>query len=357
MVEVEEEWADPGAEATVRGTVFKFISFDAEIEKEGTVDTGTPGIYEIKYRATYKGETEEVVRTVVVRDDVPPTITLEGGDVVTIVQGTPYEDRYSADDNIEGDITGNVQILGKVNEKIVGEYELTYVVEDTSGNKVEAKRWVEVEPAPRDEKVIYLTFDDGPGKYTSRLLDILKEYDAKATFFITGASPKHFDCIGRAYKEGHTVAVHTYSHRYDQIYSGTEAYWADFEKVEDLIEKQTGQRTNLFRFPGGSSNEISINYTPGIMTELVREAAEKGYIYFDWNIISGDAGETTDRKEVFKNITEGVAEKEYAVVLCHDIKEFTVEAMEDVLRWGKQNGYVFEALTEESPTVHHSLNN
>ncbi len=144
---------------------------------------------------------------------------------------------------------------------------------------------------------------------------------------------------------------------YDEIYSSEEAFWADIEKIEALVEEQTGKRTNLMRFAGGSSNRISAEYTEGIMTNLVKQAEEKGFTYFDWNVSSGDAGITTDPEEVAQYIIEGMETYENAVVLCHDIKEHTLEAMEEVLIYGIQNGYTFLPLTENSPTAHHRINN
>lgn len=207
-----------------------------------------------------------------------------------------------------------------------------------------------------DNKIIYLTFDDGPGPYTSRLLDILDKYNVKATFFVTGAYPGYANCIGRAYNAGHAIGVHSYTHNYNQIYASESAYWSDFEKVEDLIVSQTGQRTNIFRFPGGSSNAVS-KFNPGIMTRLTKQAGQKGYYYFDWNVLSGDAGETTSSTGVYNNIVKGVSGRSTSVVLCHDIKGFTVDAMESFIPWAQSNGYTFLPLTENSPGAHHSLNN
>ena len=111
------------------------------------------------------------------------------------------------------------------------------------------------------------------------------------------------------------------------------------------------------RFPGGSSNEISIEYNKGIMTRLVQQVEEKGYTYFDWNVSSGDAGETTDSNEVAQNIIDGIEGRTNSVVLCHDVKEWTLDAMEIVIKYCLQNGYTLLPLTENSPTVHHGINN
>ncbi|MBQ8469195.1 MAG: polysaccharide deacetylase family protein [Clostridia bacterium] len=111
--------------------------------------------------------------------------------------------------------------------------------------------------ASSGSKVIYLTFDDGPYQYTEKLLGVLEKYDVKATFFVTNAYPGYQDLIGKEYRAGHGVAVHTYSHDYSKVYASDAAYWADFEKMNDIVEKQTGQRSIMFRFPRGSSNTVS----------------------------------------------------------------------------------------------------
>ena len=210
---------------------------------------------------------------------------------------------------------------------------------------------------PEREKIIYLTVDDGPYRYTEDVLKILKKNHVKATFFVTNAYPGYAYCIKKEAKAGHVIGVHTYSHNYSKIYSSTDAYWKDFDKMNSLIEKETGHKTDLFRFPGGSSNLVSRRYKKGIMTKLAKQAEEKGYTYFDWNVISGDAGETTDPDEVYEYITEGVKQHDQSIVLCHDIKPYTVEALDRTIKWCLRNGYRFETLTSSGYNVHHTINN
>ena len=126
--------------------------------------------------------------------------------------------------------------------------------------------------------------------------------------------------------------------------------------MQDLIYDQTGSYTKLSRFPGGSSNTVS-NFNPGIMTSLAGALTDLGYQYFDWNVSSGDAGETTDTDTVAENIINGCAGRKASVVLQHDIKDYSVNAVEQVLIWGINNGYVFRALDVSSPNAHHGINN
>ena len=207
-------------------------------------------------------------------------------------------------------------------------------------------------------KIIYLTFDDGPGPYTNELINILNKYGAKATFFVKPNQSSYNYCLRNAYLSGHAIGNHTYSHNYEYVYSSTYNFWSDIEKADQIIRQQTGEGTKLLRFPGGSSNLVS-SFNPGVMTTLARQAKERGYAYFDWNVDSNDAGGARTSSEVYRNIVNGVSANGStpSVVLCHDIHYYTVNAMEDVVRWGQRNGYTFLPLTTSSPTAHHSIAN
>lgn len=206
-------------------------------------------------------------------------------------------------------------------------------------------------------KVIYLTFDDGPGPYTDQLLSILDKHGVKATFFVTNCYPDYQGCIAKEARAGHAVAVHSYTHNYATIYASDSAYWSDFNKMNDIVKKQTGNTTNMFRFPGGSSNTVSKKYNSGIMSRLTKQAGQKGLTYFDWNVTSGDAGETTSSTQVYKNIINQVQNQKQSIVLCHDIKSYTVNAMDQTITWCLNNGYTFKTLTPGGYTVHHSVAN
>ena len=292
-----------------------------------------------------------------------PELKLFGGTDMTVQAGMSWEDPgYSMVDAQGNDISEHIRVTGEVIPYLAGTYQLEYSITNTVGETVTAHRNVTVLPAKAQENndpntpTIYLTFDDGPGPYTSKLLDVLAKYGAKATFFVTGAYPKYFDQIGRAYSEGHSIGVHTYSHDYRKIYSSEDAFFQDFNAVEELIMQQTGSYTYLCRFPGGSSNTVS-RFNPGIMSRLTAAMDDMGYKYFDWNVSSGDAGETTDTDQVAKNVINGCAGRKVSVVLQHDIKDFSVAAMDQILSWGTANGYSFKALTVDSPGAHHGVNN
>ncbi len=323
----------------------------------------------VKYTVTdASGNTAEAERKIVYDDRKGPEIELDGGSEMIVYNGSAFTDSYTAVDDLDGDVTSQVKAEGKVNTSENGDYTITYTVKDSYGNETKETRTVHVITRPADadtdidkSKIIYLTFDDGPGMYTDKLLDILDKYNVKVTFFTTSGYSNYLSCMTREAQAGHTVAVHSASHNYEQIYANEDAYWADFNLQNDRIEEYTGSRTTLFRFPGGSSNTVSANYNTGIMSRLVDQAAEKGYKYFDWNVSSGDAGGTTDTEQVFQNVIKGVTANSEAgyssIVLQHDIKEFSVNAVEKIIKWGDENGFIFLPLSPSSPGAHHGVNN
>lgn len=291
-----------------------------------------------------------------------PALTLFGDAAVTISARPRYDDPgCAAYDEHGNDLGEYLTVGGDLRPDTPGEYTVVYSVANADGDEVRAERRVTVAgqslpPEVREDKVIYLTFDDGPGPYTDALLDVLAEYGAKATFFVTGNREKYRAAITRAHSEGHAIGVHTYTHEYGTIYSSEDAFFDDFSRTEDMIYALTGSYTQLCRFPGGSSNTVSC-FNRGIMSRLTARLETMQYRYFDWNVTGGDAGETRSTQRVVENIISGCAGKSTAVVLQHDIKEFSVNAVETVLQWGAENGYTFKALDLSSPCMHHGVAN
>lgn len=314
--------------------------------------------------ADSSGNTDTAEREIVYDDRTAPDITFPSGSDIYISEGDTWTDDVTAQDDADGDVTDKIEISGEPDTSKPGTYTVTYKVTDSWGNEATATRTITVEKQAQNDvaqidetKIIYLTFDDGPGKYTEKLLGILDKYNVKATFFVTAAYSDYQDLIGREYEAGHSVGVHSASHDYAKIYKSTDAYWEDFEKMEDIIEKQTGSRTRLFRFPGGSSNTVSASYSKGIMTELTKEAGEKGLTYVDWNVSSGDAGDTTDGNVMYNNMIKGIHTYEHSFILCHDVKEYTVNMIENFIKEALKEGYTFLPITNDSPTCHHKINN
>jgi len=242
-----------------------------------------------------------------------------------------------------------------------GTYTLTYTVTNGQNNSVSKTRTVTVEALVQPDvvdpgdKIIYLTFDDGPCKYTLTLLEVLEKYNVKATFFIVGSmGVGYLDEIAAG---GHSIGMHSMNHEYKEIYSSEEGFFEDLYACQQLIYERTGILTTLLRFPGGSSNTVSRKHCEGIMSKLVVEVEAQGFQYFDWNVNSGDAGGTTDTDQVFKNVINGIKKHNISVVLQHDIKKYSVEAVEQIIQWGLANGYTFLPLDPTSPECHSKVNN
>ena len=130
----------------------------------------------------------------------------------------------------------------------------------------------------------------------------------------------------------------------------------NLNQILSTIESCTGVSTKLIRFPGGSSNTVS-RFNPGIMSRLANEVVDKGYRYFDWNVDSNDAGGAKTADKVYENVINGVKNRRVSVVLQHDTKSYSVEAVEKIIIWGLENGYTFLPLGSTSPTAAHDLNN
>ena len=298
----------------------------------------------------------------VTTEEPSPKLVLNGRDIVYVKKGENYtEEGAVAYDACEQKIDDEVKISGSVDTSKVGTYEISYSV--TRGEKSASKtRSVIVYDGTNSnvitenrEKVVYLTFDDGPGRYTEELLNILKKYNVKATFFVTNQFKSYVPLIKREYEEGHSIAVHTLTHKWS-IYDSVETYIKDFNDMNNIVETYTGHKTNLFRFPGGSSNTVSRGHSKGVVSAIANEMTKRGYVYFDWNVDSCDAA-GANSSEIYKNVTTGISRRKESVVLMHDIKKNTIDVIENIIVYGLNNGYTFDTLNVSSPTVHHHINN
>ena len=308
------------------------------------------------------GNNTTISKDVEFKDNNKPTITLKGYSDIYILQGSKYSESGAiVYDECDKNISSKVKIEGKVDTNTVGEYEIKYYVEDSSGNKSSVTRTVHVynntlgENVKKNGKIVYLTFDDGPNSYTKNILDVLNKYQVKATFFVTNQFSKYQYMIKDIYESGHSIAIHTYSHQYKEIYKSEEAYFADLNKMDNIIYKYTNNHTKLIRFPGGSSNTIS-KFNKGIITRLSKLLEKQGYVYFDWNVDSGDTS-TSDSDKIANNVINGMKKHKNSVVLMHDIKYANKDALEKIIYYGLTNGYTFLPLDENSPTCHHSILN
>jgi len=201
---------------------------------------------------------------------------------------------------------------------------------------------------------VYLTFDDGPSDRTEQILDILDEYQVKATFFVVGRTEdKYKELYKRIVEEGHTLGMHSYSHRYSTIYGSPEAFLEDLNRLQQLILEETGQESTVFRFPGGSSNTVS---RTDIQT-FIQMLSEEGITYYDWNVSAGDAQSVySSRDQIVQRVVSNVAVMQDSIVLMHDAndKGATVEALPIIIeKIQEMEDTCFLAIDEETPVMQH----
>jgi peptidoglycan/xylan/chitin deacetylase (PgdA/CDA1 family) len=181
-------------------------------------------------------------------------------------------------------------------------------------------------------KKVYLSFDDGPSQYTGDILDILAKYNEKATFFVIGKTDEYSKSMyQRIVNEGHTLGIHSYSHVYQTIYKSLEDFDKDFTKLSDLLYDTTGYLPHIYRFPGGSGNDVSKIKT----SKIIEYLNKKNIIYFDWNVVNGDAtGNLLTPEELYYNVIKGININNTSIVLMHDTdtKENTVKSLEPILK-------------------------
>lgn len=200
-----------------------------------------------------------------------------------------------------------------------------------------------------DKKVAYLTFDDGPSNNTYDVLDILEEYDVKATFFIIGSTitEEVEDTLKRMVYEGHTIGIHTYSHMCNEIYCSVERYLDDFNTVYQQIYDITGKRVNIYRFPWGSKNAYGKNIKEALMDEMDR----RGFSCYDWNVSAEDSIGRPTRYSIRRNILKDLDRQDYPIILMHDssINDLTVEMLPDIIKMIREKGYEFDTLENREP--------
>ena len=332
-------------------------------------------INELEYNIRYSvqdlsGNSVEKIRHVTIVDDISPIITLNGKANIYLSLNEKYEETGAkAVDEKEGDLTDKISIEGNVDISKEGIYTITYKVSDSKGNEAIKSRVITVSNDAKimaqngsngTKGVIYLTFDDGPSStITPKILDILKEKNVKATFFILNYNEDGEKLVKREYAEGHTVAIHGYSHQYSEIYQSVDTYMNNITRLQEKIRNSIGYNATITRFPGGSSNTISRKYSVGIMTTLCHVLLERGYTYFDWNVDSDDAGSAKTSDDVYNNVTKRLSLNRQNVILMHDFSgnTKTLNALSKIIDYGLQNGYTFSKITEDTPMVTHTPNN
>lgn len=176
---------------------------------------------------------------------------------------------------------------------------------------------------------VYLTFDDGPSTYTNEILDILNEYGVKATFFVVGKEG-YTEEYQRIVEEGHTLGMHSFSHKYQEMYQSLDSYKEDLKKLHEFLYETTGVDSRIVRFPGGSSNKTS----KVDMQELISYLTEENIVYYDWNVSSGDASNVyVSAQQIANNVLNNVWKYDSVIVLMHDssAKYATVQALPTII--------------------------
>lgn len=194
---------------------------------------------------------------------------------------------------------------------------------------------------PEPAKIAYLTIDDGPyPETTPRILRILQEEGVHATFFVVGRQVQHYPELLKAeYDQGNAIGNHSYSHDYG-IYRSPETFLADIKKNEDLIFSIIGMRPHIIRAPGGTQGHFHIRYFNAT------DAAD--YLVYDWNVSTADAAAPlVPAATLIRNVQNQVPGKDRVIILMHDAgaKTTTVEALPQIIRYLKQQGYAFGVLT------------
>lgn len=195
------------------------------------------------------------------------------------------------------------------------------------------------------KKIAYITIDDGPYTYTSAFLDILDKHDILATFFLLGKPDNKYTPVYRRIADsGHTVANHTYSHAiYEGLYVTIDSFVNDVLKQEKFLFNKTGVKTNILRFPGGSTSAL-----PPYRANILKRLRTHNYGYVDWNVSSGDAGEKPTREKVYNNIINGSKNRNIIVILMHDYSWASLSALPSVIEELKERDYIFLPLFYES---------
>lgn len=206
-----------------------------------------------------------------------------------------------------------------------------------------------------NNKVVYLTFDDGPSEVTNQVIDILEKYNIKATFFVVGKTSKNdIYTYKRLHNQGHTIGIHSFSHNYNKIYSSLENYIKDLKKIEELIFNITGDYTKIIRFPGGSNNTI---VDKNIMKKIINYINNNGYIYYDWNVIAKDDKKTaTSAQTIVNNIIKSSKNKTNITILFHDdiIRKTLKDALPQIIEYFIKEGYEFKKITDETKPLQHN---
>lgn len=227
-------------------------------------------------------------------------------------------------------------------------------------NKISENKTTESKTTTTNEKSIaYLTFDDGPSSITHSVLDILKKYNVKATFFVINSGNYNKATLQREVNEGHTIGLHAYDHNYAIAYKDDNSYLDGIDKLRAKVKADTGFDSHYIRFPGGSSNTISKRYSKGIMSRITKTAKQRGYKYYDWNVDDDDAGRARTADDCYNNVIKELRPNRSNIVLMHDFgtNKKILEALPRIIEYCQKNGYKMLPIDDNTPEIHHGISN
>ena len=230
----------------------------------------------------------------------------------------------------------------------------------TQTNKISENKTDESKTTPSNGKSIaYLTFDDGPSSITHSVLDILKKYNVKATFFVINSGNYNKETLQREVNEGHTIGLHAYDHNYAIAYKDDNSYLDGIDKLRAKVKADTGFDSHYIRFPGGSSNTISKRYSKGIMSRITKTAKQRGYKYYDWNVDDDDAGRARTADDCYNNVIKELRPNRSNIVLMHDFgtNKKILEALPRIIEYCQKNGYTMLPIDDNTPEIHHGISN
>ena len=230
----------------------------------------------------------------------------------------------------------------------------------TQTNKVSENKTSESKTTTSNGKSIaYLTFDDGPSSITNSVLDILKKYNVKATFFVINSGSYNKTTLQREVNEGHTIGLHAYDHNYAIAYKDDNSYLDGIDKLRAKVKADTGFDSHYIRFPGGSSNTISKRYSKGIMSRITKTAKQRGYKYYDWNVDDDDAGRARTADDCYNNVVKELSPNRSNIVLMHDFgtNKKILDALPRIIEYCQKNGYTMLPIDDNTPEIHHGISN
>lgn len=241
---------------------------------------------------------------------------------------------------LQRDLKQSEQLMSQVSNQITNQQKeidgLRQLISDLCSESLSPSEEILIQqeeklPESSAKNKVYITFDDGPSAYTDEILDILDSYQVKATFFVVGKEEAWAqEALRQIVERGHSLGMHSYSHKYSELYQSIDYFEEDFRKLQNYLYDVTGVESHIYRFPGGSSNQVSkID-----MKECITFLEEQDIVYYDWNVASGDAStKKMSVDEIVQNVLKDVGKKETSIILFHDAadKHTTIEALPVIL--------------------------